>query len=87
MKIYERTDGNQFLYTQINQKEIDVLDVYAYASYWLLPEKLQIAANGGIYRCFNFGYDYTQFYPSANIIRISSSLALLLIVASLTSER
>ena len=61
---YERTDGNQFIYTQINQKEIDVLDVYAYASYWLLPEKLQIAANGGISRCFNFGYDYTHCYTS-----------------------
>ena len=64
MAHYERTDGNKFLYTQINQKEIDALDVYAYASYWLLPEKLQIAANGGIYRCFNFGYDYTHCYTS-----------------------
>ena len=62
MAHYERTDGNKFLYTQINQKEIDALDVYAYASYWLLPEKLQIAANGGIYRCFNFGYGYTHCY-------------------------
>lgn len=64
MAHYERTDDNQFIYTQINQKEIDVLDVYAYASYWLLPEKLQIAANGGIYRCFNFGYDYKHCYTS-----------------------
>ena len=64
MAHYERTDDNQFIYTQINQKEIDVLDVYAYASYWLLPEKLQFAANGGIYRCFNFGYDYTHCYTS-----------------------
>ena len=64
MAHYERTDGNKFLYTQINQKEIDALDVYAYASYWILPEKLQIAANGGIYRCFNFGYDYTHCYTS-----------------------
>ena len=64
MAHYERTDGNQFIYTQINQKEIDALDVYAYASYWLLPEKLQIAANGGLYRCFNFGYDYTHCYTS-----------------------
>ena len=64
MAHYERTDGNKFLYTQINQKEIDVLNIMAYASYWLLPEKLQIAANGGIYRCFNFGYDYTHCYTS-----------------------
>ena len=64
MAHYERTDDNQFIYTQINQKEIDALDVYAYASYWILPEKLQIAANGGLYRCFNFGYDYTHCYTS-----------------------
>ena len=64
MAHYERTDDNQFIYTQINQKEIDVLNIMAYASYWLLPEKLQIAANGGIYRCFNFGYDYTHCYTS-----------------------
>lgn len=64
MAHYERTDDNKFIYTQINQKEIDVLDVYAYASYWLLPEKLQIAANGGMFRCFNFGYDYTHCYTS-----------------------
>ena len=64
MAHYERTDDNQFIYTQINQKEIDALNVMAYASYWLLPEKLRIAANGGIYRCFNFGYDYTHCYTS-----------------------
>ena len=64
MAHYERTDNNRFIYTQINQKEIDALDVMAYASYWLLPEKLQMAANGGIYRCFNFGYDYTHCYTS-----------------------
>lgn len=64
MAHYERTDDNRFIYTQINQKEIDVLDITAYAGYWLLPEKLQVAANGGIYRCFNFGYDYTHCYTS-----------------------
>lgn len=64
MAHYERTDDNRFIYTQINQKEIDALDIMAYASYWLSPEKLQMAANGGIYRCFNFGYDYTHCYTS-----------------------
>ena len=62
MAHYERTDDNRFIYTQINQKEIDVLDITAYAGYWILPEKLQVAANGGMYRCFNFGYDYTHCY-------------------------
>ena len=64
MAHYERRDDNQFIYTQVNQKEIDALDVMAYAGYWLLPEKLQIAANGGLYRCFNFGNDYTHCYTS-----------------------
>lgn len=64
MAHYERTDDNRFIYTQINQKKIDVLDITAYAGYWLLPEKLQVAANGGMYRCFNFGYDYTHCYTS-----------------------
>lgn len=64
MAHYERTGDNRFIYTQINQKEIDVLDITAYAGYWLLPEKLQVAANGGMYRCFNFGYDYTHCYTS-----------------------
>lgn len=64
MAHYERTDDNRFIYTQINQKEIDVLDITAYVGYWLLPEKLQVAANGGMYRCFNFGYDYTHCYTS-----------------------
>lgn len=53
MAHYERTDDNRFIYTQINQKEIDVLNITAYAGYWILPEKLQVAANGGMYRCFN----------------------------------
>ena len=64
MAHYERTDDNQFIYTQINQKEIDVLNVMAYISYWLLPEKLQFATYGGINRCFNFGNDYTHCHTS-----------------------
>ena len=64
MAHYERTDDNKFIYTQINQKEIDVLDAMAYAGYWLLPEKFQIAAYGGVYRCFNYGNYYTHCYTS-----------------------
>lgn len=64
MAHYERTEDNQFIYTQINQKEIDVLNVMAYISYWLLPEKLQFATYGGINRCFNFGNDYTHCHTS-----------------------
>ena len=64
MADYERRDDNHFIYTQKNQKEIDVLNINAYASFWIVPEKLQVAANGGLFRCFNFGYDYTHCYTS-----------------------
>lgn len=64
MAHYQRTDDNQFVYTQTNQKEIDVVQSMAYASYWAIPEKLQIMVYGGIFRCFNFGNDYTHCYTS-----------------------
>lgn len=64
MAHYERTEDNRFIFSQINQKEIDVFNVTAYASYWLMPEKLQIAANGGMSRDFNYGNDYRHLYTS-----------------------
>ena len=64
MAHYERTADNKFIYTQINQKAINVLNTMAYASYWITPEKLQIYANGGMMRCFNYGFDYTHCYTS-----------------------
>lgn len=80
MAHYERTEDNLFIYTQINQKEIDLLHTMAYASYWLLPEKLQIACNGGLQRCFNFGFDYTHCYTSwfyaTNIVAYLGSFTL-----------
>lgn len=64
MAYYERTADDKFIYTQINQKAINVLNTMAYASYWITPEKLQIYANGGMMRCFNYGFDYTHCYTS-----------------------
>ena len=64
MALYERTADDKFIYTQINQKAINVLNAMAYASYWVLPEKLQLYANGGMMRCFNYGFDYTHCYTS-----------------------
>ena len=64
MAHYERTADNKFIYTQINQKAINVLNTMAYASYWITHEKLQIYANGGMMRCFNYGFDYTHCYTS-----------------------
>ena len=64
MAHYERTADDKFIYTQINQKEIDLLHIAAYASYWILQEKLQASAYGGMQRCFNYGNDYSHFYTS-----------------------
>lgn len=64
MAHYERTADDKFIYTQINQTEIDLLRFSAYAGYWILPEKLQVAAYGGMQRCFNYGNDYSHFYTS-----------------------
>ena len=64
MAHYERTDDNKFIYTQTNQKEISAVQSMAYASYWAIPERLQIAVYGGLFRCFNFGNDYTHCYTS-----------------------
>lgn len=64
MALYERTEDNKFIYTQINQKEIDVLNNSLYAGYWVVPEKLQVRASGGLMRCFNFGNAYTHCYTS-----------------------
>ena len=64
MAHYERTADDKFIYTQINQKEIDLLHIAAYASYWILQEKLQASVYGGMQRCFNYGNDYSHFYTS-----------------------
>ena len=71
MATYIPTSDNQFVYTQINQKEIDVLHLMLYANCWVVPEKLSLGASGTMFRCFNFGNDYTHcrtFYMgSANM--------------------
>ena len=67
MAHYERTEDDRFIYTQRNQKEIDVLNVMGYANYWVIPQKLSLAASGGLFRCFNYGDDYTHCYTSYNV--------------------
>ena len=64
MAHYERTEDNRFLYTQINQKNISMLRLSLYASYWAIPEKLSLSVYGGLLRCFNYGFDYTHCYTS-----------------------
>ncbi len=64
MAYYERTDDNRFIYTQRNQKEIDMLNIMGYLNYWVIPQKLSLAVSGGLFRCFNYGDDYTHCYTS-----------------------
>lgn len=64
MALYERTDDNLFIYTQKNQKAINVLQSMLYANYWLVPQKLSCNLSGGLFRCFNFGDSYTHCYTS-----------------------
>lgn len=64
MATYERTDDNRFIYSQHNQKEINALQAMAYVNYWMIPDRLSVSAYGGLFRCFNFGDDYTHCYTS-----------------------
>lgn len=64
MAIYQRTADDRFIYTQTNQKEIDLLHTMAYADCWIVPGKLQLTAYGGMQRCYNYGFDYTHIYTS-----------------------
>ena len=64
MALYYRTEDNQFIHTQTNQDHISVLQAMLYANYWLVPEKLSLSAYGGLFRCFNFGDNYTHCYTS-----------------------
>lgn len=71
MATYIRTSDDKFIYTQLNQKEIDVFYLVLYANGWIVPDKLSVAASGTLFRCFNFGEDYTHcktFYSgTANV--------------------
>lgn len=71
MAAYERTVDDKFIYTQRNQKEIDALNIMLYTDFWIIPDKLSVMAYGGLFRCFNWGDDYTHcytaYYASGNV--------------------
>lgn len=64
MEVWERTSDNRFIHTQRNQKEIDALHFSAYVNYWIIPERLSASLYGGMFRCLNFGDNYTHCYTS-----------------------
>lgn len=65
MAAYTRTADDRFIYTQRNQDKIDAVLFTAYASLRLIPDCLSLNLTGQLFRCLNFGDDYTHHrtYP------------------------
>lgn len=60
-------DGSTyFLFTRTNQPAVNLFYVSNYTRYDVLPGKLSLNFNGGLYRCFNFGDDYTHHSSAFN---------------------
>lgn len=61
------TNGNTYyIYTQSNQRSIDMLYATNYTNFDICPERLSISYNAGIYHFINRGDDYTYHYTSFN---------------------
>ena len=58
--------GAYFLFSRANQRRISMFYVDNYTRYDLLPGKLSFTLRGGLYRCFNYGDDYTHHYSAFN---------------------
>ena len=58
--------GAYFLFTRANQRRISMFYVDNYTRYDLLPGKLSLMFFGGLYRCFNYGDDYTHHSSAFN---------------------
>lgn len=62
MALYTRTADDQFLYTQTNQRAINLLYVSDQMQWTVVPDRFIVNANAGIFRCFNYGDDYRHHY-------------------------
>lgn len=60
MAAYERTADGRFLYTQRNQPHVNMLYAEGYARLTLVPERLTVALQAGIFRYFNKGDAYNH---------------------------
>ena len=58
--------GAYFLFSRANQRRISMFYVDNYTRYDLLPGKLSFTLWGGLYRCFNYGDDYTHHSSAFN---------------------
>lgn len=65
MAAYTRTADDRFIYTQRNQDKINAILFTAYANLQLIPDCLSLNLTGQLFRCLNFGDDYTHHrtYP------------------------
>ena len=60
-------DGSTyFLFTRTNQPAVNLFYVNNYTRYDVLSGKLSLNFMGGLYRCFNFGDDYTHHSSAFN---------------------
>jgi hypothetical protein len=60
-------DGNTyFFFSRANQRRISMFYVDNYTRCDLLPDKLSLTFWGGLYRCFNYGDDYTHHFSAFN---------------------
>ena len=58
--------GACFLFSRANQRRISMFYVDNYTRYDPLPDKLSLMFVGGLYRCFNYGDDYTHHSSAFN---------------------
>lgn len=58
--------GAYFLFSRANQRRISMFYVDNYTRYDPLPGKLSFTLWGGLYRCFNYGDDYTHHSSAFN---------------------
>lgn len=64
MAHYERTQDNQFLYSQKNQPHVNMFFVSNYTSVSILPDMLSSTFNCSFFRFFNRGLDYSHTLSS-----------------------
>lgn len=64
MALYTRTADDRFLYTQTNQRGINMFYVLDEAQWIVVPDRFIVNANAGIYRCMNYGDAYKHHYTS-----------------------
>lgn len=63
----KNADGKEeFVFTQSNQRNIQMFYLDGYAQVFAIPDKLQVSADGGFYRFWNMGDMYRHTYNAFN---------------------